>query len=57
MTERSQIVGLLFLVGIFLLKDFIIPPDKEESNGTAAKEIPSLHLDRFSGPSMKFVFW
>jgi len=31
--------------------------EETSSNNNPSKEIPSLHLDRFSGPSMKFVFW
>ena len=59
MTERSraQIIGLFCLVGIFLLKDLVIPSNEETSSNNPSKEIPSLHLERFSGPEMKFVFW
>ena len=60
MAERSRapLYGLAVLLAAFLLKDFIFPIEgSTEDSSVQSKEIPSLHLNRYSGPSIKFSFW
>lgn len=50
--------GLAVLLVAFALKDFFLPAEVQpEQNSLQSKEIPSLHLNRFVGPSIKFTFW
>ena len=55
--SRAPIYGLAVLLIAFAMKDFFLPADQQEENSVQSKEIPSLHFNRFAGPSIKFTFW
>jgi hypothetical protein len=56
--SRAPIIGLGVLLIAFAMKDFFLPADVQpEENSVQSKEIPSLHFNRFAGPSIKFTFW
>ena len=59
MAERSRapLYGLAVLLAAFVLKDFFLPAEQSAEKSVESKEIPSLHLNRFAGPSIKFTFW
>ncbi|KAK4010137.1 hypothetical protein OUZ56_019285 [Daphnia magna] len=55
--SRAPMYGLAVLLVAFALKDFFLPAEVQpEQNSLQSKEIPSLHLNRFVGPSIKFTF-
>lgn len=56
--NRAPFYGLVVLVAVFLLKDLFIPNEyQSEETSPEAKEIPNIQMNRFAGPSVKFVFW
>ena len=56
--NRVPMYGLAVLFAAFLLKDFIFSSESETNEPSVnQKEIPSLHLNRFTGPTITFTFW
>ena len=56
--NRAPLYGVAVLFIAFLMKDYLLP--SEEPTGDSSiqnKEIPSLNMNRFAGPSIKFSYW
>nr|CAG4650487.1 EOG090X0DP2 [Sida crystallina] len=57
--SRAPLYGLAVLFTAFILKDFLWPSEMptNESNSVHSKEIPSLNMNKFAGPTLKFAYW
>ena len=62
--SRAPVYGLAVLFTAFLAKDLFWPsevPAGQSNNGDGgslqSKEIPSLNMNKFSGPTIKFLYW
>lgn len=56
--NRAPVYGFVILMAAFLMKDvfFAAEGDSDGSADVQTKEIPSLHLNRFAGPSLHFSY-
>jgi len=56
--NRAPLYGVAVLFLAFLMKDYLLPSDvPTEDSSIQNKEIPSVNMNRFAGPSIKFSFW
>jgi len=57
--NRAPVYGFVILMAAFLMKDvfFAAEGDNDGSSDVQTKEIPSLNLNRFAGPSLHFSYW
>jgi len=55
--NRAPLYGVAVLFLAFLMKDYLLPSDvPTEDSSIQNKEIPSVNMNRFAGPSIKFSF-
>ena len=56
--SRAPLYGVAVVFAAFMLKDFLWPAEVHSNEGSLqSKEIPSLNMNRFAGPSLKFAYW